>query len=285
MLLLNTTLTDRLTLQRRALVCSICTTLVLFIFQPFGTYESELSFKYLRLAGYGFVTFFAVFVAGMIEIELSKHQHRIRFYSLLIISLYMVIIALFNHSYFVVAISERWYWLNQLMFLVYVTAIAIFPVTIIYLLEITGAKSLSDQQAAQNTPSSTPLNATETKTQAVQAQIVGENKSDVLTLSLIDIVFIKSADNYCEIVARDGGSISTHLLRISLSKVLAQLPENNIIVRCHRSYGVNLSLVVNWQGNANGLKLEMKHSDTAVPVSRAYVDVIKRALSVTPKSS
>lgn len=287
MLLLNDSLVARFTLQKRALLFSWCTVLVLFVFQPFGTYESELSYKYLRLAGYGFVTFFAVFVAGMIEIELSKYRQKIRYYYQLIIGLYVIIIALFNHSYFVVAIFDQWHWQNQMMFIFYVIALAIFPVTILYLSERRSTKLIdnNDSTESKSIIANPEVSITNKNFETFEVQIIGENKTDILTLLLTDIILIKSADNYCEIVTKKENVVSVNLLRISLSKVLAQLPENKLIVRCHRSYGVNLSLVKTSRGNANGLKLEMQLGDITVPVSRVYVDVVKQALSLTPKQS
>ena len=114
----------------------------------------------------------------------------------------------------------------------------------------------------------------ETQANTETVQIIGDNKTDVLNVVLNDIVLMKSADNYCEILTKKENVVTTHLLRISLSKALAQLPDNKLIIRCHRSFGVNLSLVKTCQGNANGLKLEMKHYDSVVPVSRTFVNEV-----------
>lgn len=280
MLLLNDSLVARLTLQKRALLFSWVTVLVLFVFQPFGTYESELSYKYLRLAGYGFVTFFAIFITGMIEIELSVYRKKIRFYPQLITGLYVVIAALFNHSYFVVAIFDAWHWQNQMMFVFYVLAIAIFPVTIMYFLENRNEELSSVNDSMEgNIITANPDEITENiDCRAVEVTIAGENKADVLQLTLADIIVMKSADNYCEIFTKKDDVVSVNLLRISLSKALAQLPENKLIMRCHRSYVVNLSLVESSRGNANGLQLDMQLGDITVPVSRPYVGQVKQAL-------
>ncbi|MFD2165396.1 LytTR family transcriptional regulator DNA-binding domain-containing protein [Thalassotalea euphylliae] len=305
MLWLDNSLQARVALQKRALVFALVTVLILFIFQPFGTYESELTYKYLRLAGYGVATFLAVFIAGSIEILLSRHRHNILYYPYIIISLYIVVAALLNHSYFVVAIFGTWYWLNQLMFVFYVSAIAAFPVILMYFRHAKkGSISTAYKAAAQETELQQAERCTtdhEIKTkesveeqlseQGAQAQgeapvlvqIVGENKADVLSVSLTDIVLLKSADNYCEIVTKKDNEVTTNLLRISLTKALTQLPENTLIVRCHRSFAVNLSQVKSTSGNASGLKLEMLLADMIVPVSRTFVSDIKHALSFAPK--
>jgi DNA-binding LytR/AlgR family response regulator len=102
-------------------------------------------------------------------------------------------------------------------------------------------------------------------------------------VALSDILFIKSADNYCELALIDELSGSRKLLRCSLTNLLKQLPSDSQVLRCHRSYAVNLLLVKSWQGNAGGLQLAMQSGDVVVPVSRTYVDVIKQSLLLAPK--
>ncbi|MCL1044185.1 LytTR family transcriptional regulator [Shewanella electrodiphila] len=306
---LNYSLNSRITLQKRALLTASITVLILCVFQPFGTYESELSFKYLRLAGYGVATFLAVFIAGMIEIALSHHRAKIKPYPLLIISLYITIAALCNHSYFVVAVYDSWHWENQLIFVFYVSTIAIFPVSIMYFRNHNNVTSTSkptpsaplsnarltdtqstdtqstDAQLTNSRLTKAPLTedkAQKTTDNSVVIQITGENKSDFLSVSLADIILIKSADNYCEIITIKDNQATVNLLRMTLVKALEQLPHDSDIVRCHRSYGVNLSHVKSFHGNANGLKLTMQFSDVIVPVSRSYIAVIKTALSLAP---
>ena len=281
MLWLHDSLNAYVALQKRALLFSSLTVLILFIFQPFGTYESVLSYKYLRLAGYGVATFLAVFIAGLIEIAVSKHRDKLSYYPLLVVGLYIILAAVFNHSYFVVAVYNSWRWENQLMFIFYVSAIAVFPLAILYFRHRGDALLLDDHSKAEPTaeeyvPDEEPLSTQ-------MANIIGENKSDVLSVALNNIVLLKSADNYCEIFTKKENTVVVNILRISLSKVLEQLPDKSGIVRCHRSFGVNLSLVKTSQGNAGGLKLEMQYGDVVVPVSRTYVAVVKQALSLTPK--
>lgn len=281
MLWLDQSLASRVALQKRALLFAVVTVLILFVFQPFGTYESVLSYKFLRLAGYGVATFLAVFVAGFIEISVSRFRNKFAYYPVFIIALYIVVAAVFNHSYFVVAIYNQWRLENQLMFILYVSAIAIIPILIMYLRSVSEVRVAGKPQELQVTTEKTEPEV-ELSCITQQVEIIGENKSDILSVVLSDIVLLKSADNYCEIVTKEAEAVSTVLLRISLSKALAQLPKNETIVRCHRSFGVNLSMVKSYQGNANGLRLELYGIDTTVPVSRSYVNEVKGALSLIP---
>ena len=112
--------------------------------------------------------------------------------------------------------------------------------------------------------------------------MIGDNSGDKLQLFVEQLVYIKAADNYCEVVFLDGG-IQKRLLRSSLSALLAQIPpETNNIYRCHRSYAINLSAIKSYSGNSAGLKIETNIEDVTVPVSRSYVNQIKQALQITP---
>lgn len=272
-------LSSRKTLLQRALVFSAVTLFVLFLFQPFGTHNDLISYKFLRLSGYGLVTFCAILLSGVLEIGLSRFKAKSQFQYLLIPSLYIGIVAVFNHSYFVVAILGSWHWQNQLLFVFYTLAIGLFPISFMYLVN-RHSDTISKPQQLDAVDSSAEGNIT---TQAKLITLSGENKDDNVQVALSDILFIKSADNYCELALLNEKSGSRKLLRCSLTSLLKQLPSDSQVLRCHRSYAVNLLLVKSWQGNAGGLQLTMQTGDVVVPVSRTYVDVIKQALSLVPK--
>ena len=271
--------------MQRALLFSAVTLFVLYLFQPFGTQNDHSSFKYLRLSGYGLVTFCALLISGYLEIALSRMKLDGKFRTLLVPSLHIGLVAVFNHSYFVVAILGTWHWQNQSLFVFYTLAIGLFPVGFMYLVNrhsntlITSAEATTAQAKTMienaDHPSFGPSS---------NITLVGENKDDLVQVSISQIVFIKSADNYCELNLRIDEKCSTKLLRCSLSKLIAQLPQGASLTRCHRSFAVNLDLVESCQGNAAGLQLSMQAGGFVVPVSRSYVDRIKQALPLAPKA-
>lgn len=273
-------LLSRKVLVQRALIFSAVTLFVLFLFQPFGTHNDPISYKFLRLSGYGLVTFCALLLSGALEIALTRLKLKSQFLCLLIPSLYIVIVAVFNHSYFVVAMLGSWHWQNQLLFVFYTLAIGLFPIGFMFLVN-RHSVTISPEQLidlVQPQPESNP------STRVKLITLSGENKDDYVQLALSHLLFIKSADNYCELALLDGDSCSRKLLRCSLTNLLKQLPKDSQLYRCHRSYAVNVLLVNLWQGNAGGLQLSMQSGDLVVPVSRSYVDTIKQALSLVPKA-
>jgi len=284
MLLLNNTTQARIYLQKRAFFISFFTVAVLFIFQPFGTYETQDSLKYLKLAGYGLATFFAIIISGLIELQFLKFKSKLSIYPLAILLLNIIVAAIFNHAYFVVAILEQWHWMNQLMFVLYVSAIAIFPLSIMYILEHSSQKIASEHLNQQSSnANAAKLESTSSSEKKASLILQGDNKTEQLTLCPSEIVYLKAADNYCDIYTYSDNKLHSTMLRIPLSRAIDQLPEYAGILKCHRSYAVNLHFVENSSGNANGMQLSLKVSDTNIPVSRSFVEDVKSALLATTK--
>lgn len=268
----------------RAIFCTVVTLFVLFVFQPFGTINDTNAYKFLRLSGYGLVTFCALLLSGLIEIALAHYKVKKNQRLLTIPLIYIAITAIFNHSYFVVAVLGSWSWINQLMFIVYTLAIGILPIGFIFFTNKYATQIVTEdkqQNSIAFSNSSQNLNDNY-KNQHQPLTLTGDNKGDKLTVAVSQIVFIQSADNYCELAIIENNNVSIKLLRTTLTNLLKQLPEDSQMLRCHRSYAVNTALVEQSIGNAAGLQLKMKLSQFTVPVARRYVDVIKQALLFSP---
>jgi DNA-binding LytR/AlgR family response regulator len=163
--------------------------------------------------------------------------------------------------------------------------IALFPISFMFLINRHAVSISSPQQeGVVGSQSESKLNVSGHKAgQLKLITLTGDNKDDNIQLTLSQILFIKSADNYCELAFLEDSLCIRKLLRCSLTSIIKQLPNNSQVYRCHRSYAVNILLVESSSGNAAGLQLSLKLLDDIVPVSRTYVDTIKQALHLTPK--
>jgi hypothetical protein len=113
--------------------------------------------------------------------------------------------------------------------------------------------------------------------------LVAENGKDFYSVQ--GLLFVEITDNYATLVYFDGHTLRRELMRSSLSKLELQV-EGTSLVRCHRSYLVNLDRVVKVSGNAQGYKLHFHSTDETVPVSRKYAGQVVRdpkSLDVRPK--
>jgi len=94
-----------------------------------------------------------------------------------------------------------------------------------------------------------------------------------IELDLGDLLYIQSADNYIDIYYLQGNSVKHHLLRNTLAKIEKQVNYLGII-RCHRSYMVNLHHISFVMRATNSLRLELPQHVIDIPVSRKYRDTV-----------
>ncbi len=97
-------------------------------------------------------------------------------------------------------------------------------------------------------------------------EFVADNDEKV-AISLGELLFMQSYDNYAKIVWNRENELKNKLIRSSLKNLESQISES-FITRCHRSFIVNLSNVEKVIGNARGYKLKMRHYPEPIPISR-----------------
>lgn len=104
-----------------------------------------------------------------------------------------------------------------------------------------------------------------------------ETGNTVLNVPLQELLYLTSADNYVSVHYLQAGDIKRDLLRQTLKGIEDQLKDMPVI-RCHRSYIVNLTQAVKLTGNAQGMNLHLRHGAETIPVSRKYMASIKAAI-------
>ena len=115
-------------------------------------------------------------------------------------------------------------------------------------------------------------------------KLTGENNTEILCLSTDDLVLVQSYDNYSKILLDRNGKQSTQLIRSSLKQLQSQI-NYSFIVRCHRSFIINLAKVENISGNARDFKVKLQNHPEWIPVSRqAYKNIVTLLEDFTPTS-
>jgi len=107
-------------------------------------------------------------------------------------------------------------------------------------------------------------------------QFTSDNGKDVLTVTAGDLLYLESQDNYLEVVYLENDARKSRLIRSSLKRIEAMAQPG--LVRCHRSFMVNLFQVRACHGNQHGLKLSLAGLDQTLPVSRAYTQAVLDSL-------
>lgn len=112
-----------------------------------------------------------------------------------------------------------------------------------------------------------------------KVDIFSDNKSDKLSLKYKNIILIKSANNYIEILFVENDIVEKKLIRNTLKNIEQQLMEKTNFIRCHRTSIVNNFYIEKLVKSYSGYSLKLSCLDEDVPVSRQYLMPIKEAIS------
>lgn len=241
----------------------------LAIFQPFGLSEWQSSRKGWALIGYGMVTCVAMLLhyfgikRGLLKGSYTESEYTVGREIGSLLSL-LLLISVGNHTYSWVILDRQHAFHNDFLDSMLVTfLVGAFPVVVgvlsnyIYQLK----RYSHPPQVATRTPADAP---TET------LLLVAENGKDQLRLSLEQFLYAEAADNYVMVFYWEKDATQRTLLRTSLSRLEEQHASQPDLVRCHRSFWVNLAQVERVSGNAQGYKLHLRRGAAEVPVARRY---------------
>ncbi|CAN5470135.1 LytTR family DNA-binding domain-containing protein [soil metagenome] len=101
---------------------------------------------------------------------------------------------------------------------------------------------------------------------------------NVIELGVDELVVLSAADNYVQVIWRQGGESKQQLLRTSLKGIELRHTLPLSWFRCHRSHIVNLNAVEHVRGNAQGYRLQCGE-DVDVAVARSKSVELRRRMS------
>ena len=107
---------------------------------------------------------------------------------------------------------------------------------------------------------------------------ISENNAENLSLLIGEVVFIKSADNYVEILYVEGDQFKKKLIRNTLKNIELQIKQYTNFIRCHRICIVNTHYVEKLVSNYTSHSIVLRGYDEQIPVSRQYLLKIKEAI-------
>jgi hypothetical protein len=90
-----------------------------------------------------------------------------------------------------------------------------------------------------------------------------------------DVMLVKSADNYVNIVYKDQDEVKQRMLRNTITNVQSQLRKYPEFLRCHRSCIINSVYIVSLTNNYMGYRLKLLDYEDDIPVSRQHILSIK----------
>lgn len=255
---------------------SLFVALFLLLFQPFGlsdafTFQALVPVTLGYGAVCGFVMAFNFFVLMSLLPSLFREQDWTIGRQILWTSWHLLTIGMAN------AVYSNYLGISTLSFVqVTVSSLQVLAVGII---PVTGLVALDYIRLLRNhLKKAAEINERLESKPAHNKSVVltDDNNRQRLRLTLRDLLFISSADNYVSVTYRSDDMIRRILLRGTLKRFARQISHPQV-VRCHRSYIVNLEQVINLDGNAQGYLLRLRGTDRKIPVSRTYAkEVIRR---------
>jgi len=259
--------------------------LFLLIFEPFGIENYEHEYKTLIILGYGLVTALAMILAYFVFPRFFKHyfseEHWTIKRELLTLFGVVTLISLFNFLYGYVLCLECRTFQNGVWDAVQLSvgstfAVAFFPIVVsVFMIQnqltkrhLETAVHVNRQLMLKLAEINKPQNTSQTLEQA-----------NSLVLAAERLVCVRANDNYADFFYHSPNGIRKEMVRQTLKNIENEFDSDKTIVRCHKSYIVNLSFVKHISGNAQGYKLHLDYVDFDIPVSRNLSKMVLQQIS------
>ena len=256
----------------------IISTLFALVFLTAYVPFSETAWFEVGRGSYFFIT--AAFVgSGMLFLALSrvlmnwvvrKSRHFPFWLYLLWLFLEIMIIAVCHTliSYFEIQATDHsfGYLYGKSVLITFVALAVPYAVTILAIL-------LKDtQQRLMLTKSDTVESDDEVMPEHTEIINLLDNNGNLkLSVKLDNLYYIKAEDNYINVFYQRSGNIASYMLRCKMQTIADNCVDSSSLMRCHRSYIVNISKVSVLHNEADGFVIDFEREGLeSVPVSKTY---------------
>ncbi len=243
-------------------------------FQPFDLDKVVMQNKTLKILGFGVISFFTVaifnhFIPLFFPQTISDKNWTVG-KEIFGFILMITCIAAFNIIYSNLIGALAFSFKNIIEMMASTFTLAIIPSTFMILLDHNRKlKKYVDEVQQLNIP----VNPPQPKTIS-NINIQTDAANEQLTIKPDLFLYAEADGNYVIVFHHNNSHIEKKMYRTTLTKLDTQIPLEHII-KCHRSFIVNLDKVNDVKGNAQGFKLSLDASPAQVPVSRKFVPLVK----------
>lgn len=255
------------------LAISLGVFLFILFFQPFLLESLDFNNKLIFIAGLGAIIFFITTSVSAVFYLIKSRME---------ISEFLIGFSILALSSVAFAFYLRYVGKEEITFytMFKVTLICLIPPVFLRIIHIINDLKqqnqiiLSEKRELQQ-----KLEKFETENLHATINFSSENASESISLMVSEVVLVKSADNYVEIVYLEGAAnFKKKLLRNTLRNVEAQLKPFPNLVRCHRICIVNTLYIEKIQKDYNNHWIVIKGYDENIPVSRQYLLKLREIL-------
>lgn len=248
----------------------------MLFFQPFPIRFTELNSVLVFNAGFGAIIFILLYLIQLLSKTFSLSDWEVMSYFNGFVLFLLCSVAFTFYLMYVGRTAINFYSVSKIIL------ICIVPPAILWIYRIRNElKQENDLLNRENKLLQDRLLAiNETNTQNIIEFYSADTASELLKLSISDIVLIKSADNYVEIYYIDLGSIRKKLVRNTLKNIEQMLRPFDQFIRCHRTFIIHVGHIERIHLKINSSYVVLKKLDERIPVSRQYVLKLKEAMAM-----
>ncbi len=101
--------------------------------------------------------------------------------------------------------------------------------------------------------------------------LMDNNGNLKLSVKLDNLYYIKAEDNYINVFYQRSGTIASYMLRCKMQTIADNCVDSSSLMRCHRSYIVNIKKVSVLHNETDGFVIDFEREGLdSVPVSKTY---------------
>jgi hypothetical protein len=253
--------------------------LFFLFFQPFSLDRFDFDDRLLFIAGFGGIVFLFMFLSRIVFLWLTLNDHQNGGES---------VPTSYISGFFILALSSvafvfymRYVGFISISFYVVfkVVLICLFPPVVLWLYDTN--KEIYRQNELLITEKKIlqkHVEKYEEDNLNKSIEFVSETNTENLTLLVAEVVYVQSADNYVEILYKQGDDFKKKLIRNTLKNIEVQIKQYSNFIRCHRICIVNMHYIEKLNQNYSNHWITIKGYHEKIPVSRQYLLKIKEAL-------
>ena len=254
--------------------------LFILFFQPFPLGKLEYDERLLYVTGFGGIHFFLSFIVLIFLPILVPKWFKLSEWESgppYLLSMILLILTSTAFAFYIVFVGKSAISLYIVFKIILVCLLPIIALSILY--KNKALERIIYILKDQNKELTIQVKKEEEENKSEQVELYSANKSDKISLLSRDIVAVRSADNYIEVVFITNNTTEKKLLRNTLKDIESQLSSKGNFVRCHRTCLVNTNQVQKLFRDYSGYKLKMRHLEEKLPVSRQFIVQVREAVS------
>lgn len=246
----------------------------LFVYEPFNIYSLPLREKFYMVIALGIITFLSLSVNLLILPSIFPKLFERRKWTIAreIIWNAWILFTIAFSSFLFYQLTDIFNF--DLLLIFEIILYSLLPISILIIIN-------RDRLLKINLKTALELNTKLQEKKSIHDKMIffeSDYIKDSLSIKANSILFIKSANNYIEVFWLENDEIKNQLIRSSLKKVEEIAKEFKFLVKCHRSFIVNINKIEKVSGNYQGYKLTLSVQNIQVPVSQNYIPKVKELI-------